>query len=1345
MSDRGANPRRRGFWKYLALVAFMGLLSLGLLAWYATTDSFQAMVRHRLAAELERITGGRVELGSIHTMPFRFVVDVRDLTIHGREAEGEVPYAHVDRLVAQVKLISVLGAEFGFDSLVLDHPVIHVIFYPDGTTNQPEPKLRTVSARTPLEQLFAASVGHLEVRHGEAIWNDQKVPLDFVADNVTASIDYSLLHRRYNGDLLVGKIDTKWDGFRPVAWMGEIHFELGADRLEVKSLRATSGRSHLTGSGRLINFRRPEVSGEYDLTLDLREAGLVSRHPEMRQGIVHATGRGTWSDPQFASDGTLLVKDLAWHVESLDLRAESLGAQFGVNPQQLKISDIKAKLLGGMVSGEAEVGNWLNPATSGTPNGQKVAERQKGSVRLRFKDLSAAEIAAALSSSARPLHRLKLAGLAAGTIETHWKGSLHDSETEIALTVVPPDRVPPGQLPLDVHADARYRAAAGELAVSEFNAATRATQVRASGTLSKQAAVRLAVSTLDLGEWEPALSALGYPERIPFSVRGRASFTGTATGRLSEIDFAGRLQSQDFQLVIPATGHTSQKRIQWDYLGAEIELSPRAFAAHNGTLRRDGTDLSFDLDFGLDNRKFTDSSRFTASLQMHNADVGDLLALAGRDYPVRGKVDLFLHASGTGAQPQGHGRLQLSEAMLYGGPVQQFEAGFSFNREQVSLQEVHFRRDGAQVTGDGTYNFSTKVFQLNLHGNNFELARIPALQFSRVAVEGRMDFDAQSSGTLDEPVIDAKIRLHDLSFDHELAGDFALDAMTQGAELRLSGHSQFHNATLDIDGNVHLRDQWPATVNLHFNRLDVDPVLRTYLKGHLTGHSEATGDLQLLGPLRDPGELQVKGDLSEFLAEAEHIQVRNNGPIRFAVSDRALNIQQLRLIGQGTDLIVAGTAQLTGEHRLDLRANGHADLELLHSLNPDFTSSGTVTIDVALGGTADRPVSQGRLQISHGSIQYSDLPSGLSDINGSLIFNQDRLQIETLTAHVGGGNVSFGGYATAYNRQLNFDLTLRGQDVRLRYPPGVSSMTNADLHWAGTSTASTLSGNATITKLAVTPGFDFASYLQRSAQSSTLPQTNPLLNRIRLDVHIVTTPELQMQTAVVRLSGGADLQLRGTTAKPVLLGRADVIEGEVYFNGTKYRMERGQVTFINPVTTTPVLDLQASTRVRDYDVTVNLNGQFDKLNLSYHSEPPLPTADIISLLALGQTQEQSAQLQQSGQSPFVQQASSAVLAEALNSAMSNRAQRLFGISHIKINPQGISSETTPTQTTPLPAVTIEQQVRDNLTLTYTTNVAQTSQQIIQGEYNITKNLSIVGIRDYNGVVSFEVRIRQRKK
>jgi translocation and assembly module TamB len=475
----------------------------------------------------------------------------------------------------------------------------------------------------------------------------------------------------------------------------------------------------------------------------------------------------------------------------------------------------------------------------------------------------------------------------------------------------------------------------------------------------------------------------------------------------------------------------------------------------------------------------------------------------------------------------------------------------------------------------------------------------------------------------------------------------------------------------------------------------------------------------------------------------ENFKVHNNGPIRFSVSSQALTIEQFRLIGEGTDLSVNGTVHLTGERELNLRAQGSMNLKLIEGFNPDFTSSGVATVDMTASGTVAKPLAQGRLQIAGGSVAYSDLPSALSDINGSLTFSQDRMQIETLTAHTGGGLVTLGGYATSYKGELNFNLTVQGQDVRLRYPPGISSTTTADLHFVGTPAASSLSGDITVNKLTMTPGFDFGAYLARSSQTNALPQTNPLLNQIRLDVHIVTTPELQMQTAIVRLSGDADLRLRGTAAKPVLIGRADVIEGEVYFNGSKYRLERGDVTFTNPVTTDPVLDLQASTHVRDYDITLILNGKVDKLNVTYRSEPPLPTSDIIALLALGRTTEESAQLQQSGSSPFSQEASSAILSAALNATVTNRVQRLFGISRIKIDPQGLNTETSPTQTGP--AVTIEQQVANNLTITYTTSVSQTSQQVIQVEYNVTRNVSIVGLRDQNGVVSFDVRIRQRKK
>jgi translocation and assembly module TamB len=1343
MTQTGAKPRRSRIWKYLAIVVLAGFLLIAGLAWYATTDSFQAGVRRRLVAELERITGGRVELGSIHTIPFRFRVEVRDLTIHGREAAGEVPYAHVDGLIAQVKIISVWQTEFGFHYVVLEHPVIHIMLYPDGTTNQPELRLKQEQGKDLVERLFALSINRLEVRHGTLLWDNKSIPLDFTANDVSADMTYSLLHRRYESNLLLGKVDTKYKDYRPIAWTAETHFSLSRNSIEVESLRATSGRSRITAQGRVLDLRQPKIEATYDAAVDLNEAAVIAHRHDLRGGLLQIKGKGSWSLEEFSAAGNLLVKEFDWRDEQVALHNATLNTQFSVTPQRLTLSQVQARMLGGSVTGDAEITNWFG--SPGKPAKGKNREEQKGVVRLRVKDVSVAEAAAALSNSNRPLNRMNLSGATSGTVETRWKGSIRNAEAEIALDVVPPPHAAPGGLPLTAHARGTYRAASGQLDVAEFSAATLATQVHASGTLSSTASLKLSVNTTDLSEWRPVLLALGIPERIPVTLNGRAMFIGTATGKLPDVTIEGSLRAENFDVLVPATSHTPERQVHWDVLDAALQLSPHSFAVRNGTLRHGHTAINFDLSAGLRQGQFTDASPLTARVDMRNAEVAEILAMTGYNYPVSGTADFHIQVGGTRAEPHGDGLIQLTNGIIYGEPVQQFNSDLRLAGRQIQLNNIHLAHYDARVTGGADYDLTTRVFHFNLTGTDFDLARVPQLQTTRVEVDGRMDFTATGSGTVEAPTINAAIRIRDLNLDHERAGDFTVDAVTRGSDLHLSGRSQFEHAELVIDGDVHLRDDWPSTINLHFNHLDVDSLLRTYLQGRVTGHSAIAGELHLRGPLRQPRDLSLDANLSDFYADVENIKVHNNGPVRFTVSSQLFRIEQFRLIGEGTDLSASGTVQLSGDRQLDLHTQGSLNLQLIESYNPDFTASGVVAVDVAVSGTVSRPITQGRLQITNGALAYVDLPSGLSDINGSLIFNQDRLQIETLTAHTGGGLVTFGGHATSFNRQLNFDLTVHGQDVRLRYPPGVSSTTNADLHFVGSTAASTLSGEVTVTKLAVTPGFDFAAYLERNSQAVTLPQTNPLLNRIRLDVHVITTPELQMQTAVVRLSGDADLHVRGTSAKPVLLGRADIIEGEVYFNGTKYRLERGDVSFTNPVSTTPILDLQMSTLVRDYDITVSLNGDPSRpggLNVHYRSEPPLPTADIVALLALGRTTEESARLQQAGQSPFSQEASNAILTEALNATVSNRAQRLFGVSRIKIDPQGLSTETNPARG---PQVTIEQQVADKLTLTYSQNVSQASQQIIQVEYNVSRNVSIVAIRDQNGVVSFDVRIRQRKK
>ena len=427
------------------------------------------------------------------------------------------------------------------------------------------------------------------------------------------------------------------------------------------------------------------------------------------------------------------------------------------------------------------------------------------------------------------------------------------------------------------------------------------------------------------------------------------------------------------------------------------------------------------LDYSKGN--LVDSSPFTARLNMQNADVSEILALAKFDYPVKGTMNVSIQASGTKAEPRGDGHIQLTNGSIYGEPVERFNSELRFDRGQVELRNIQLTHYDSHVTGDANYNLSSRAFHFNLAGTNFDLTRIPQIQNRGMTVEGRMDFTAVGSGTPDAPAMNAIIRLRDLTFDHERAGDFTINAVTQGADLHLTGQSQFEHAELSIDGNVHLRGDWPSTVNLHFNQLDIDALLRTYLKGRVTGHSSVAGDLRLQGPLRMPRELNIVGNLSNFYADVENIKIHNDGPVRFGLSSQLLRIEEFRFTGEGTDLLASGTVQLSGERQLDFRAQGRVNLKLIESFNPDFTSSGVVTVDVTVSGTVAHPATQGRLQVANGSVAYSDLPSALNEINGSLVFNQDRLQIETLTARTGGGLLTFGGYASSYNRQIEFNLT----------------------------------------------------------------------------------------------------------------------------------------------------------------------------------------------------------------------------------------------------------------------------------------------------------------------------------
>ena len=72
-----------------------------------------------------------------------------------------------------------------------------------------------------------------------------------------------------------------------------------------------------------------------------------------------------------------------------------------------------------------------------------------------------------------------------------------------------------------------------------------------------------------------------------------------------------------------------------------------------------------------------------------------------------------------------------------------------------------------------------------------------------------------------------------------------------------------------------------------------------------------------------------------------------------------------------------------------------------------------------------------------------------SHVSGLTVTLEAAALGKPMIVSTGGGTLDLKGDATNYNGQLNFNLTAVGKEVRLRYPPGVSSTATAELHWVG--------------------------------------------------------------------------------------------------------------------------------------------------------------------------------------------------------------------------------------------------------------------------------------------------------
>ncbi len=383
-----------------------------------------------------------------------------------------------------------------------------------------------------------------------------------------------------------------------------------------------------------------------------------------------------------------------------------------------------------------------------------------------------------------------------------------------------------------------------------------------------------------------------------------------------------------------------------------------------------------------------------------------------------------------------------------------------------------------------------------------------------------------------------------------------------------------------------------------------------------------------------------------------------SAPVRLTYRRDEVRVEQANFRGTDTDFRVAGSARFTGDQALNLRLDGAASLQLLSGFYPQLEATGRAQINALVAGTLSTPRFNGKVHIEGASLRYGDFPAGLSNVAGDFNFDATRMVFDNVVAETGGGRLAIGGTVNYGGGPLNYALNARSDQIRIRYPVGMSWLVGGNLRLSGNEQAATLSGRIVIDRLLMAEGFDLGTFMVSAKEPAAGPGTNStFLQNLQFDIQADSSPDSRMEWSGARLQTDASLRLRGTWEHPILLGHIHLLNGEMSFRGNQYTISRGDINFANPFRLDPVLNVEATTTIRQYEVTLDFTGPASRLTLAYRSDPPLPSSDIIELLALGQTGEESAARTATGQNTGL--GASALLSEAISSQLGGRIQRMF--------------------------------------------------------------------------------------
>jgi translocation and assembly module TamB len=1319
-------------WSSVATAVFCLFALLGVMV--LRSSWFRETVRVKIVETVETATGGKVEVGSFHYDWSSMRAGVTGFTLHGLESKERRPLFHADSILLAIHIRSLLGREVDLRELVIEKPELHIYVDEQGNTNFPGPKTEGPS-RNVIQDLIRLKIQKTRLTNGLVEYDNRELPFAVVAENLSAAMSYAPASGGYALELGANKL--RFPQFRDFAF--QFGGTLKANQLDIEKAEFRLEKSRLALDGVLTGWKTVDVKAKYQGVVDLAE------FPEwpLREGLAEVAGDASWNSENagYRVGGHLIAKGLGVRQPEFTLAGARLTGDFVLQDNSLALSPFRLDALEGSLGGKAAVRDW-----------------NKFTVEAAVKDMSFA--AALRTFSGDPLD---WDGLVSGPVELTGRFG-KDGVSDLTLTAEAAIEPKEGRLPAEGGARVRWSQATREVEIEDGVLQTPKSRIHADGTIGKR--LQAALVTTDVNDLEPFIDLLAGTQNFEFPFHleeGEARVDAVLRGPIDNPEIEARVAIR--RPVVDGYRVESAR--------ADVSLSKSGMRLSGIDVVNRGDRVAGTVSVALSDWRITAESAIQGRLKAESPDVAGLMKLAGLEYPVAGSIRTDIDVRGVVDRPAVDLKFSGQNVRIGGETLSELSGELSSNAPGELELKGNAKVEGGQVRLSGSFrhprgDWRNGELSLEIHEAGFELATSETAQqvWEKSGGEVRLDANLRAKlndGELRVEGVDGSLAVDNLEHRGEKYGNLRVESKTQQGNTLLSLTGSVGGRPVRGTGKIGLSPGYPAAIELDTGRLPIaliadltrsEPMpseglpVKGFVEAKVNWRGRLTEPKRGEGTLTIPAfQLRAKGSaVGDLESDPGDTSLRNATPVVVDFDTDTARIRTARFVAKDTSLTVNGVYSLGSKTPWDMSVNGSVNLAVADGLSPDLTSSGVARISANIRGEAANPRINGRMTVQNASFYLKGLANGLDRVNGVVLFSQNRANIQEFTGYSGGGKFQIGGFIGFEGSAPTFRLTANARDIRVRYPEGVSTVVDTDLELTGSTARMLLSGLLTLDRVSLNTETDLGSMITGSSNPIPVPATqNEFLRNLQFDVRVKTAPNATFQTQYTQdLQLASELRLRGSPAKPVLLGGVRVNQGEIQFFGNRYTISRGEVLFYNTATVQPSLNLDLETRIRGVTVYINLSGPLSRLNINYRSEPPLQSSEIIALLTVGRAPtslSSSIPLNDpSRTSPLQGASSSALLGGAISSGASSFANRFFGVSRVKIDPN-----VTGVENIPQARLTLEQSISRDVTLTFSTNLSRTNQQIIRVEWDLSREWSVVAVRDESGAFGVDFFLRKRFK